>query len=420
MSNIDILWVALCSALVFLMQGGFLCLESGLTRNKNSINVAIKNLADFCITTVVFWLVGYALMFGTSYQGWFGTDLHMLDFSVENSSQTMFFVFQVMFCGAAVTIISGVVAERLKFGTYLIVAVVVSGLIYPVAGHWAWGGFGGGEGDGFLASIGFVDFAGSSVVHSVGGWSALALLIVVGPRIGRFKTETEDAHTIRPSNLPLAALGIIFLFVGWLGFNGGSTLAMNEQVPLILVNTVIGGSVGALAAGGLGFAVQQKLNATQFMNGALGGLVAVTANCFAVTTPIAALIGVVGGMIVVFAEDLLESFELDDAVGAIPVHLAAGIWGTLATGMYGDLEILGTGLSRLEQVGVQILGIVVYGVWSFGIAFTLFSGINRIVRFRVSAEHEIAGLNISEHGVANEADALIAYAEARNGIGEKA
>ena len=148
MSNIDILWVALCSALVFLMQGGFLCLESGLTRNKNSINVAIKNLADFCITTVVFWLVGYALMFGTSYQGWFGTDLYMLDFSVENSSQTMFFVFQVMFCGAAVTIITGVVAERLKFGTYLIVAVVVSGLIYPVAGHWAWGGFGGGNGCG--------------------------------------------------------------------------------------------------------------------------------------------------------------------------------------------------------------------------------------------------------------------------------
>jgi Amt family ammonium transporter len=403
MSDVDILWIALCSALVFLMQGGFLCLESGLTRNKNSINVAIKNLADFCLTTVVFWIVGYSLMFGNSYGGWFGTDLYVLDFATQEASETIFFVFQVMFCGAAVTIISGVVAERLKFGGYLIVAIVVSGLIYPVAGHWAWGGFGGGEGDGFLASMGFVDFAGSSVVHSVGGWSALALLMVVGPRIGRFATETQPASIIKPSNLPLAALGVVFLFVGWLGFNGGSTLAMNDQVPLILVNTVIAGSVGALAAGGLGYAVRHQLNVMQFMNGALGGLVAITANCFAVTTPIAALIGLVGGMIVVFAEDLLQTLEIDDAVGAIPVHLAAGIWGTLATGLYGNLDVLGTGLSRLEQVGVQLLGIVVYGAWSFGAAYIIFSIINRFAEFRVSAAHEIAGLNISEHGVDNEA-----------------
>ena len=420
MREIDILWIAICSALVFLMQAGFLCLESGLTRNKNSINVAIKNLADFCLTTVVFWLVGYSLMFGNTYGGWFGTDLFLLDFATQDGSQTIFFVFQVMFCGAAVTIISGVVAERLKFGSYLIVAIVVSGLIYPVAGHWSWGGFGGGKGDGFLASMGFVDFAGSSVVHSVGGWSALALLIVIGPRIGRYGTATEPASAIYPSNLPLAALGVIFLFVGWLGFNGGSTLAMNDQVPLILVNTVIGGSVGALAAGGLGYAVQQKLNVMQLMNGALGGLVAVTANCFAVTTPLAALIGLVGGMVVVFAEDVMESFKLDDAVGAIPVHLAAGIWGTLATGLYGDLEVLGTGLSRAEQVQVQLLGIVVYGIWSFGIAYIVFGTVNRLVQFRVSHEHEIAGLNVSEHGVLNEAEATAAVVEAENMIGKRA
>lgn len=420
MGGTDILWVALCSALVFLMQGGFLCLESGLTRDKNSINVAIKNLADFCLTTVVFWLVGYSLMFGTSSAGWFGMGRYMLDFAVLDASETTFFVFQVMFCGATVTIISGVVAERLRFGTYLIVAVVVSGLIYPVAGHWAWAGFGGGDGDGFLAAMGFVDFAGSSVVHSVGGWSALALLIVVGPRLGRFGTENELASLIRPSNLPLAALGVILLFVGWLGFNGGSTLAMNDSVPLILVNTVIGGSVGALAAGGLGYAVQQKLNVMDLMNGTLGGLVAVTANCFAVSTPVAALIGLVGGMIVVFADDLLEMLKLDDAVGAIPVHLAAGIWGTLATGLYGDLDVLGTGLTRLEQVGVQLLGIVVYGAWSFGLAFVIFWSINKVVRFRVSAEHEIAGLNISEHGVLGEAELLAETVPMDRKLGELA
>jgi len=403
MREIDILWVALCSVLVFIMQGGFLCLESGLTRSKNNINVAIKNLADFCLTTIVFWLVGYSLMFGSTYFGWFGTGLYLLDFSSENTTQTIFFVFQVMFCGAAVTIISGVVAERLKFGSYLMVAILVSGLIYPVAGHWAWGGFGGGEGNGFLADMGFIDFAGSTVVHSVGGWSALALLMITGSRIGRFK----NGSTIAPSNLPLATLGVILLFVGWLGFNGGSTLALNKQVPLILVNTIIGGSCGALAAGGLSYAVNQKINVTQIMNGALGGLVAITANCFAVSTPIAALIGLIGGMVVVFSETVMISYKLDDAVGAIPVHLGAGIWGTIATGMYGDLEVLGTGLSRFEQISVQLFGVLVYGIWSFGAAYVLFAVLNRIVNLRVSAEHEIAGLNLSEHGVTAESEVFV-------------
>ncbi len=398
MSSLDMLWVILCAALVFLMQAGFLCLESGLTRSKNSINVAIKNLADFCLTTIVFWAIGFSLMFGDTVSGWYGTGLVLPDFSTESADTAVFFLFQVMFCGAAVTIISGAIAERLKFGAYLIVAFFVSGVVYPIAGHWSWASFGGGAGDGFLASKGFVDFAGSSVVHSVGGWSALALLLVIGPRIGRF----DGSGPIKASNLPLATLGVLFLFIGWLGFNGGSTLVMDESVPLILVNTIIGGSVGALAAGGLGYAVSNNLNVTQFMNGALGGLVAVTANCFAVSTPIAALIGLVGGMIVVFAEGILERFRLDDAVSAIPVHLAAGIWGTLATGLYGDLEVLGTGLSRGEQISVQALGIVTYAVWSFGASYILFSLVNRMFPLRVSAAHEIAGLNISEHGLENE------------------
>jgi Amt family ammonium transporter len=403
--QIDILWIAICSALVFIMQAGFLCLESGLTRSKNSINVAIKNLADFCLTTVVFWLFGFAFMFGDSVNGWIGLDLFALDFAARDGFISIFFVFQVMFCGAAVTIISGIVAERLKFASYLFMALLVSGLLYPVAGHWAWAALDGGPGNGWLAEMGFVDFAGSTVVHSVGGWAGLALLIIVGPRIGRYDRKLGEPE-ILPSNLPLATLGTVFLFIGWLGFNGGSTLAMNDQVPLILVNTVIAGSLGALAAGGLGYAVQQHLNVTQFMNGALGGLVAITANCFAVTTPVAALIGLVGGMVVVFAEEIMEHFRLDDAVSAIPVHLAAGIWGTLATGLYGDLDILGTGLSRGEQIGVQLLGIVVYGAWTFGLAYLVLRAVNPIFPLRVSADHEIIGLNISEHGVHQEFDTL--------------
>ena len=403
MEGVDILWVIFASALVFVMQAGFLCLESGMTRSKNSINVAIKNLADFCLSTLVFWAVGFGLMFGLSYKGWIGLDLFALDFVSTTPSLAVFFLFQVMFCGAAVTILSGIVAERMKFGGYLFVAFIVAGILYPVAGHWSWAGIGGSGGSGWLAELGFVDFAGSTVVHSVGGWAGLALVLIVGPRLGRFAGES-GMRAITPSNMPTATLGAILLFIGWLGFNGGSTLALNETVPAILVNTIVGGCIGAISAGGLSYAVNQRLDADQFINGALGGLVAVTANCFAVSTGSAALIGLVGGMIVVFFGRALESLKIDDAVGAIPVHLGAGIWGTLATGLYGDLETLGTGLSRLEQIGVQGLGVFVYGIWAFGLAFLMFYVGNAVLRFRVSEDAEIAGLNISEHGLWHESE----------------
>lgn len=395
--NIDLLWIYLCSGLVFIMQAGFLCLESGLTRRKNSINVAIKNLADFCLTTVVFWLVGFGLMFGTSRGGWFGVSGFGLDFVTADSFLAAFFLFQVMFCGAAVTIMSGAIAERMRFSSYLIVTLLVSALVYPVFGHWAWGGLNTGQALGWLNGKGFVDFAGSTVVHSVGGWVSLAVLLIIGPRMGRFHPDGTSGR-INPSNLSLATLGVVFLFIGWLGFNGGSTLAMNGQVSGILVNTVVGGSIGAVSAGLLGYAVQNRLNVTQFMNGCLGGLVAVTANCFAVSTPVAALIGLVGGMIAIGVEEILEHFHVDDVVGAIPVHLGAGIWGTLAVGLYGDLEILGTGLTRMEQIGVQLQGIVVCGVWTFGIAYCVLKLVNRVWPLRVTPEHERLGLNLAEHG----------------------
>jgi Amt family ammonium transporter len=404
-NSVDILWIMLSAALVFVMQAGFLCLESGLTRRKNSINVAVKNLADFCLTTIVFWLFAFGLMFGASWHGWIGVNAFSLDFLNVDPFYGAFFIFQVMFCGAAVTIMSGAAAERMRFSSYLIATFVVSAVIYPVIGHWSWAGLDTGEANGFLNSLGFVDFAGSTVVHSVGGWVSLALLLIIGSRRGRFDADGKPQR-IRPSNLPLATLGAMFLFIGWLGFNGGSTLAFNNQVPLIVVNTLIGGSVGAISAGLLGYAVQNRLNVTQFMNGCLAGLVAITANCFAVTTPVAALIGLVGGMIAIGVEEFLEYMKIDDAVGAIPVHLGAGIWGTLAVGLYGDLEILGTGLTRIEQIGVQLLGIGTAAIWAFGLTYIILKLINSFHRLRVSAEHEDIGLNLSEHGEVEDMEAV--------------
>ncbi|PRY78461.1 ammonium transporter [Marivita geojedonensis] len=402
MEGIDLLWVVIATTLLFLMQAGFLCLETGMTRSKNNINVAIKNFCDFCVSALTFWFLGFGLMYGLSYQGWIGSDLFSLDFAKASPSLAVFFLFQVMLCATSVTILSGIVAERMKFGAYLFVAVIVSGFLYPIAGHWSWAGRLS-EGSGWLAELGFVDFAGSTVVHSVGGWAGLALVLIVGPRLGRFD-DGSGAHTITPSNMPTATLGALLLFIGWLGFNGGSTLVLDETVPSILINTVVGGCVGAISAGGLRYAVNQRLDVDQFINGALGGLVAVTANCFAVSTGSAALIGLVGGMIVVFFSQILETLKIDDAVGAIPVHLGAGIWGTLATGLYGDLETLGTGLSRLEQIGVQGLGVLVYGIWTFGVAFLIFSAGNAVFRFRVTEQEEIAGLNIAELGIHQESE----------------
>ena len=403
METIDILWVTICSALVFMMQVGFLCLETGFTRSKNNVNVAVKNLVDFCISTIVFWSIGFGLMFGASYGGWFGVSNFFVNHTGADWSFTTFFIFQVMFCGAAVTIISGAVAERMKFSSYILITVLISGLVYPVAGHWSWATLFGGETNGFLADMGFYDFAGSTVVHSVGGWGALAAVIIIGPRIGRFD-RVRLVSAFQPSSMPLAAIGTLILFIGWLGFNGGSTLAWNDQVGLILVNTILAATSGAVSSGALAFGVTNRLDAGQFMNGCLGGLVAITANCFAVTTPVAALIGLVGGMIVIFVEELLEYFRIDDAVGAIPVHLGAGIWGTLAVGFYGDLEILGTGLTRVEQVGVQFLGIVACGIWTFGVTFVLLKSLNTIHPLRVSAEHEDIGLNETEHGETEDYD----------------
>jgi len=397
-SNNDILWVIVASGLVFMMQAGFLCLETGFTRVKNNVNVASKNLTDFCLSSIVFWAVGFGLMFGVSRFDLFGTSHFMHDFGAAEYGFTAFFIFQVMFCGTAVTIISGAVAERMKFVAYLVMTVFISGLIYPVFGHLAWNGLYGGAASGLLAIDGFYDFAGSTVVHSVGGWAALAVLVIIGSRHGRYDSSGK-VTAFRPSSMPIAALGTLLLFVGWMGFNGGSTLAFNEQVPVILVNTLLAGSAGAISAGVLAFGVANRLDAAQFMNGCLGGLVAITAGANVMSQEMSLLIGVIGGMLVVAVEEMLEFFHIDDAVGAIPVHLGAGIWGTLAVGLYGDLDLLGTGLSRAGQILVQTKGIIFCGIWTFGMTFVLMWLVNRVFRLRVSLEDEIRGLNLSEHGI---------------------
>lgn len=413
-SQLDLLWIIFCAALVFIMQAGFLALESGLTRSKNNINVALKNLADFGITTLIFWGFGFALMFGRSANGWWGTSRFLLDTQGE-AWLSAFFLFEVMFCGTAVTILSGAVAERMRFGAYLIAALVVSGLLYPLLGHWAWNGADLGVGSGWLAKLGFVDFAGSTVVHSLGGWTALALLLIIGPRYGRFDETGE--HLVPPANIPLATLGVLLLWLGWIGFNGGSTLALDGRVPAILFNTMLAGASGMTTGILYSRWHDGQTVVGQVINGALAGLVAITANAHVVSGGSAIIIGIMGCIVMLATERLLIRWQIDDAVGAIPVHLGAGIWGTLAVGIFGQPELLGTGLSRLLQTAVQASGVMVAGAWAFGSGWLIFTLVNRVYALRVSLEDEKIGLNVSEHGASTEMLELFQIMEQQAQIG---
>ncbi|MGD1908835.1 MAG: ammonium transporter [Leptolyngbyaceae cyanobacterium] len=392
---IDTLWLLLCSGLVFLMQAGFMCLESGLTRSKNSINVAVKNLADFSISAGLFWVFGYALMFGASQAGWFGVSGFFPSLN-DDPNQTVFFLFQMMFCGTATTIVSGAAAERLKFHAYLFLSVFLSGLIYPLFGHWSWNGIAPGNTGGWLENLGFVDFAGSTVVHGVGAWFGLAVILVVGARQGRF-AEKGQSNRIQGSNVPFSVLGALILWFGWVGFNGGSTLALNEQVPSIVINTVLAGVAGMITAALLSSLKKQVVEVEQLINGSLAGLVAVTACCHVVNAPLAMIVGGTGAVVTLSTSQLLERWQIDDAVDAFPVHGAAGIWGTLCVGLFGQLDLIGTGLSRGNQVMVQLFGVGVAAVWTFGLAWGVLTLVNQVLPLRISLEEEEIGLNVSEH-----------------------
>ncbi len=387
---IDRLWLLLCSGLVFLMQAGFMCLESGLTRSKNSINVAIKNFADFGISVALFWAFGYGIMFGLSQGGWIGARDFFPAAASERSPIIVFFLYQAMFCGTATTIISGAVAERLKFSAYLIIAILVSGFIYPLFGHWAW------NSAGWLKQLGFVDFAGSSVVHSVGAWVSLATLIIIGARQGRFSSAGK-VNKIQGTNLPFAVLGALLLWVGWLGFNGGSTLGFNEQVPGIILNTILAGVAGMLTATVWSQWQYQRIEVEELINGSIAGLVAVTACCNLIATPLAVVVGATGALVAQLVAYTLKRWQIDDAVDAVAVHGGAGVWGTLCVALFGQRELIATGLNRLTQLAVQLLGIVVVFCWAFGISWLLLKIIDQLFVLRVTPEAEEIGLNFSEH-----------------------
>ncbi len=404
-ANLDTFWLLICAILVFLMQSGFMCLESGLSRNKNSINVALKNVTDFGIAVVTFWAFGFALMYGTSVMGLFGNRFYF--FTTHVAGYQTYFVFQAMFVATAATIISGAVAERLRFFSYVIITFVTSGFLYPIVGHWAWAfNFDDpSEKFGWLGKMGYIDFAGASVVHSVGGWVALSILLIIGNRTGRFREGARK--TFQGSNTPMAALGALILWFGWFGFNGGANGAMDLKVPLILINTFLSASFGLIFSSIMGVLVLKKPEPLFMITGPLAGLVSITAGCAHVTPSEAILIGSIGGLVSGSTIVLLEKLKIDDVVSAIPVHLACGIWGTIAVALFGNFELMGIEKTRFEQLIIQLIGIVSIGSFCFFSSFIIFKLINLIFPLRVGKIEEELGLNISEHNASTDTHELL-------------
>jgi len=429
-ANIDLLWMLICAILVFMMQAGFMCLESGIIRNKNNINVALKNVSDFGISIVCYWMVGYGFMFGVSKSGFIGFDDFFFDptGTITSGPAMTFFIFQSMFCATAASIISGSVAERLKFNSYLIVTAIVGTILYPVVGHWAWANsddmFGGDGTAGWLYNLGFTDFAGSTIVHSTGGWVGLSIILIIGPRSGRFIEGKVRKFT--PSNLPLSVLGVLLLGFGWHGFNGGSNLILDEAVPGILLNTFLAAAAGIVACL-LFWGVQDNIApAGDLINGLLAGLVAVTASANWITPLGAVIIGAGGGLVAIYATRLLERFELDDPVGAIPVHLAGGIFGTLVLPFFAAEEYLignqnltdYTGNARINQFIAQLIGIISVGLYTFFGSYILLNVINNYSPLRVSQEDEDIGLNIAEHDSGSDQIDLLNIMQYQNDTGD--
>jgi ammonium transporter, Amt family len=381
---INTLWVLVAGAMVFLMQAGFAMLETGMVRAKNAVNVMMKNYMDLCVGTLLFWLVGYGLMFGDNPTGFYGTTLFGLR-SAPNWDYTLIF-FQIMFAATSATIVSGAMAERTNYMAYLIGTCGITAIIYPVFGSWAW------NDHGWLKQMGFIDFAGSTVVHSVGGWCSLAGIMLLGPRLGRF-SEKGEVRTIPGHNLGFIAIGGFLLWFGWFGFNGGSTLAASTNVGHILLNTHMAGAAGAVAAMLTSFIMRQPALMTNAVNGSIAGLVAITAGCASMQVPYAILTGAIGGGLSVLGIIWLEKMRLDDVVGAVSVHGLCGAWGTLAAGLF-----LTGNMFNSHQIMVQMIGIGAAFVWVFFSAFAMYYIISLVVDLRVSSMHEQRGLDITEHG----------------------
>lgn len=392
---IDTVWVLIAAFLVFFMQAGFAMVETGFTRAKNAGNIIMKNTMDFAVGSIMYWAVGFGLMFGASSNFFFGTSGFFLSEVTSESlgvsvSPYAFLLFQTVFAATAATIVSGAMAERTRFSAYLLYSVVISAFIYPVVGHWVWGG-------GWLSEKGFVDFAGSSVVHSVGGWAALAGASLLGPRMGKFDAEGK-ARAIPGHSLTLGALGVFILWFGWFGFNPGSSLSgTDSSIGLIAVTTNLAAAASAVSVMFITWIKYGRPDVSMTLNGVLGGLVAITAGCASVTPLGAVLIGVAASIALVFGIEFIEkTLKIDDPVGAIGVHGVCGATGTILTGVFatdGGL-LYGGGFSLLS---VQLLGVAAIALWTLSMSFALFSAIKATIGLRVSSEDELEGLDRHEH-----------------------
>ena len=389
--DMGMLWMLLSGILVFFMQAGFTLVESGMTRSKNAVNIAMKNLLDIAVGSLTYWFVGYSLMYGDTTNGWFFWSGIM-----QGEGADLFF--QTMFAATAATIVSGAIAGRTKYSTYVIFSIVMTAIIYPIAGGWQW------QGSGWLTELGFIDFAGSSIVHAVGGFAALVAAYMVGPRIGKFidgKVMPIPGH-----NQILATLGVFILWLGWFGFNGGSQLAWGGD-DAVAASTVVLITNLAAAAGALGALITTwiwygKPHLAQSLNGALAGLVSITAGCGNMSASGAVLAGLIGGVIVVFSIEIIEKkLKIDDAIGAASVHGVVGFWGTIVIGLWGidgDTKIGLFNGGGSAQLIAQLTGGLAYAVWAVVLSFIVFGILKKTVGLRVTKEEEAAGLDISEHG----------------------
>ncbi len=400
-SDLDTIWVLLAAYLVFFMQPGFAMLEAGLTRAKNAVNILAKNFMDFTVASIMYFLIGYGLMFGdgNSFIGLSGFGLS--GFESDGIPVYAAWMFQAVFCGTAATIVSGGMAERTKFTSYLIFTLIMTSVVYPIIGHWTWGG-------GWLSQMDFFDFAGSTIVHGTGGWVALVGTLFLGPRIGKYLPDGK-AKVLAGHNITLAALGVFILWFGWFGFNPGSQLAASgvdnaEAIALITINTNLSAAAGAMTAMFLVWLMWGKPDLTMCMNGALAGLVAITAPCAVVSPGAAIVIGICSGVIVVMGVMMLDKLHIDDPVGAIPVHgfngmfgtIAVGIWGQKALGLANDGILHGGGFT---QLGIQITGTVACAAFAMVSMAIVFFIVSKTVGLRVSREEELKGLDIEEHGM---------------------
>jgi Amt family ammonium transporter len=397
--GIDTVWVLMAAFLVFFMQAGFGMVEAGFIRAKNTCNILTKNFMDYCMASLGFFIFGYAVMFGSGngFMGWKGWFLSGAQ-SGADIPLYAFWLFQAAFCGAAATIVAGGMAERMKFQAYLMYSFIISALVYPIVGHWIWGG-------GWLAGLDFVDFAGSTVVHAVGGFAALIGTIILKPRIGKFNPD-GTANAIPGHSIPLASLGVFILWFGWFGFNPGSTLGVGDGslIGRVAINTNLAAAAGAISSMILIWSLSGKPDLSMIMNGTLAGLVAITAPCAFVEPWAAIIIGAVGGIVVVLGVMLLDKLKVDDPVGAVPVHGLNGFWGTLSIGLFGRkaLNVANNGLfygGGLKQLGIQALGVTTVAIFVVIVMGLVFKLIDVTIGLRATEEEEMTGLDSAEHGM---------------------